>query len=602
MNINDRFKRISLSSKVSSEWRPIRITINYDALEGKDNDPLSCQYIGQKIENPIEGTHICEEQDILTEKQISSIKGTMTNVANFLSNTLQVQSFLDPITIEGVNETVILNNTDFVIMVSSQFSNSLVAFAIPLELEDLYSRPYLALIKFNPRHTPAEVINDSDWNNEFYYTVLHEITHALGFSSDLYEKYHPHENPEPYKNPVCQFTKYGKNFTFLVTPYSHIFAKKRFGVETFTGDDGKSCPSGIELEDGGTSATALSHLEYRTYYTEYMIGQEFGSDGPFPRFTDATMAILLDTGNYKVNWANLKPLVFGHPESIDGKPIPGFAIDPPQYSFHPNYLINYSEQSRNVDFTGFDYKHYGQGIHMIHESQVNCSNDEYKQYCIAKDSFYNPKKQSYISSNMFADYQLITDPFHICEKGKAIIPGIERCSDYTCHGYESFNLKISKNEGEIEITCNKQNAGKELSYKVVYIDENGNAHIFDSYYRCPDPERFCRTMKLSSMYFDKDPLDPNTKVLEGEPQEKPEWNFDYSDLYNETEQGNESEYINPTIKNNNNFKKGYIALIVTGSLAIITIICIVIFFLFAKKPNIPDSMENYLNDINENKE
>ena len=64
-----------------------------------------------------------------------------------------------------------------------------------------------------------------------------------------------------------------------------------------------------------------------------MIGEEVGSPVPFLRFTDATLAVLLDTGNYKVNWANAKPLVFGHPESINGKPISGFAIDPPQYSF-----------------------------------------------------------------------------------------------------------------------------------------------------------------------------------------------------------------------------------------------------------------------------
>ncbi|EAY11997.1 GP63-like [Trichomonas vaginalis G3] len=301
MSIIDRFKRISLFNATSSEWKPIRITINYDALEGKDNDPLSCQYIGQKIENPIEGTHICEEQDILTEKQISSIKGTMTNVANFLSNTLQVQSFLDPIPIIYRKIRQVFKNSDFIISVSSRYSNSYAAIAFPILLDEIYSRPYFATIYFNPKFTPNKPVNEDDWNNEFFYAVLHEITHALGFDKDFYSFYHPREDPKPYKKPTCRLKKYGKNYTFLVTPYSHIFAKKRFGVETFRGDNGKTCPSGIELEDGDTGETSSSHLKLRTYNTEFMTCDEVGSPGPFFRFTDATMAVLMDTGNYKVN-------------------------------------------------------------------------------------------------------------------------------------------------------------------------------------------------------------------------------------------------------------------------------------------------------------
>ena len=137
----------------------------------------------------------------------------------------------------------------------------------------------------------------------------------------MFESYHPYESIEFYKNPVCKLTKYGKNYSFLVTPYAHIYAKKRFGVETFIGDNEQSCPSGIELEDEGSDASAGSHLETRTYYNENMIGGDILFHNPFLRFTDATIAVLMDTGNYKVNWANAVPLVYGHPESIDGKPI-----------------------------------------------------------------------------------------------------------------------------------------------------------------------------------------------------------------------------------------------------------------------------------------
>lgn len=391
-NYDDRIKnatiraghnRVSLSNKISSKWKPIRITVNNDILEGKEESPLSCYNVGQIIEYDDERVHTCEEQDIITQKQITTIRQTMDNVVNFLSNTLKVQSIIGSIRYGEGNEAIEFNNSDFVIMTSHRYSSSFVASAMSLDTDDTYWRPTIGMIYFNTRDIPNEPVNESDWKNEFFFTVLHEITHALGFSNNMFEHYHPHENPEPYKDIICKLTKYGKTFSFLVTPHSHIFAKKRFGVDVFTGDNGTSCPSGIELEDGGSEGTAGSHLEMRTYYTEYMIGMVTYSNGPFVIFTDATMAVLLDTGNYKINWANIKPLVYGHQESINGNPIPGFAIDPPQITFPSNYLTIINEGTR-IDLTGFDYRYYGSGKVIYPESRVNCNDEIFVQYCQAK--------------------------------------------------------------------------------------------------------------------------------------------------------------------------------------------------------------------------
>ncbi|EAY20145.1 GP63-like [Trichomonas vaginalis G3] len=248
-------------------------------------------------------------------------------------------------------------------------------------------------------------------------TILHELTHTLGFALNFFEKYHPPESTEVYKDPVCKLTKYKKNYLFLVTPNAHVYAKKRFGVETFIGDNGTSCPAGIEMEDGGSIGTAGSHLEARTYNSENMIGTDIGYPVPFLRFTDATLAVLMDTGNYKINWANAKPLVYGHPESIDGKPISNFAIDPPQFHFPSNYLMT------TQDFTGFDYRHYGSGEEFDIVSNIPCDNEFYSPYCNAMDSFYNPKKETYIGSSIFVDLQLLPKPSQVCEEGKAILPG-----------------------------------------------------------------------------------------------------------------------------------------------------------------------------------
>ncbi|EAY02379.1 GP63-like [Trichomonas vaginalis G3] len=429
------------------------------------------------------------------------------------------------------------------------------------------------MIVFNPRATPEKVVNETDWDNNFYMTILHELTHALGFGDTLFKDYHPYENPEPHKNPVCKLTKFGRDYTFLVTPYSHIFAKKRFGVETFIGDNNTNCPAGIELEDGGSSGTAGSHLEYRTYNTENMVGEDINYPVPFLRFTDAMLAILMDTGNYKVNWANAKPLVYGHPESIDGKPIPDFAINPPQLSFPSNYLISPN------DFTGFDYNHYGNYDYLHQQSDVDCQNPQFDLYCKAKDTFYNPKNFPYFYANILADFQTIPYPSQVCEKGKAILPGLtftEYCYDYVCHGYDSFEIKISE---KVIITCNKENAGLSSYYQLPMSDEEGNIQIENRIFTCPDPERFCRTMKLSSMNFDKDPLDPNTKVLEGEPQEKPEWIFDYSDLEKEREKTNPPKKGSP-------LKVGYIVLIVIVALVVVAAIAVAVYFIYFQKENL----------------
>ena len=64
--------------------------------------------------------------------------------------------------------------------------------------------------------------------------------------------------------------------TFLTTPYAHIFAKNRYGVDKFIGDNGAECPAGIELENGGGDKTAFSHLEARTMLDDIMIGVNLG--------------------------------------------------------------------------------------------------------------------------------------------------------------------------------------------------------------------------------------------------------------------------------------------------------------------------------------
>ena len=91
-----------------------------------------------------------------------AIKGTMNNALKFLSNTLKVQSIIGPISIGEENETVEFNNTDFVIAASYRFSRTNIASALSVYLEEQYSRPYFAVIYFNPRKTPNKAVSEND--------------------------------------------------------------------------------------------------------------------------------------------------------------------------------------------------------------------------------------------------------------------------------------------------------------------------------------------------------------------------------------------------------------------------------------------------------
>ncbi|EAX96019.1 GP63-like [Trichomonas vaginalis G3] len=479
-------------------------------------------------------------------------------------------------------------DTDFALVATSyvhEDGSSEIAAAGSRDFIDSTFRPILGMVRFNPAFVPSTPSNLTDYDNNFFSTVLHELTHALGFMYPLFEHYHPINSTTPYgNNALCSFTKYGRKFTFLVTPYCHLFAKKRFGVETFYGDNGAKCPSGIELEDQGSSSTAGSHLEKRVYNSEIMVGDDTLTKIPFFRYSDATLSILMDTGFYQINWANAQPLVFGHPESIDGKPIEGFAIDPPQKSFPEKYLFDLTND------VGFDYRsitaYYNK---LILEEYIDCSNPFFQLYCgEARYAFYNPVKSPVISSDILADYQLTIYPELYCWNNTANLPGRltdvpqytnagdlkidDICGTYKCNNYESFDFTIKDADGKtITKTCSKKNINEEFNH-TLKAHYNNTEYIITKTNYCPDPERFCRTMKLSYMNFNKDPFDPNTKVLEGYPQTPPEWTFDYSDLDKELKAEK---------------KKLAIALGVTCGISVIVVVSIVLCCYFKKKKSQP---------------
>ncbi|EAY16082.1 GP63-like [Trichomonas vaginalis G3] len=270
LNISDGPRRESLGDSetfdVSDKWRPFRIKFNYDFMDGKKEYPLRCDRVGQVLDSGFR----CEKENVLTDAQRNALKQTIDNVIKFLQNTIKVKSLRFPIKVSNLEDygdfdEIVFNDADLGIVATSialDSTNSIIAAAAPRVFIKPSYRPYIGVMYFNPRFVPEKPCDYTDFESKFFYTVLHELTHAIGFLSSAYWSFHPYEQEDKlYITSTCQLTKYNKKYNFLVTPYAHLYAKKRFGVDKFYGDKNKSCPAGIELEDQGGQTTAGSHLE-----------------------------------------------------------------------------------------------------------------------------------------------------------------------------------------------------------------------------------------------------------------------------------------------------------------------------------------------------
>lgn len=510
----------SSSLKNGAHWKQIRIFFDYRYLDGTRMDYKMCKTAHKDVSWRKE-TYTCKQEHILTDEKIKIIKGTFNNIKSYLQRLLKVIPLTKPIKLINLHDYYFdhsehdtINDIDFYMAITSrprELDSPVFASASTIQIENLFMRPTQGCIYLNPTAIPNEIQNENSANNRFFFICVHEIFHVLGISSKNFKNFHPYEDRKPYSNPICKLSVKGKQMAFLTTPYAQKYAKKHYGVTIFEGDNGKICPAGIEFDNGEGHDTARSHLAQRTFFTELMTGATIQKEkGQFIRLTDASMALLQDTGNYKVDYRLVQPLVWGNPESINGHPIPNFALGSPQNVFPEAYIVN---ASRRFFFnTGFDYKYvaYSTRGHI-----PDCNDD--KEYCKGKN-FYNPNNQN-VGEQPDFDYMNFFYPTDICPRGKAMIPSTlagarPRCGEYACHGYSSFEWrfydKLKDPNSYITYTCNKSNIGKHIhSYTYLY---GRMAYYYLMY--CPDPERFCRSVKLHEMHFTRDTFEDEVSTVE----------------------------------------------------------------------------------------
>ena len=505
------------------ERQPIRITLDF--LLDSDEDPLQCTQVNQTVFWR-GGFYICTESDLVenSDQKKENLKQTMENVRDYLQNLLYVDRVTEPFEIDNhannyftlpSDRPLLAENTDFYLTVFIRTFGTLptIASAHAIQRDSLTKRPIQGSVYFHSKYLPTDVQNESSLSTDFFYITLHEIIHALGVSEASYKYFHPKEDNTPYENPLCELLdeETGKKHTFLVTPYSHKFAVMQWGVEEFISGD-KNCTSGIELEDGGNSGTAMTHPEARIGNQDLMVGVTIqGKNGPYQRLTPLTAALLLDTGNYDINWSKVQPLVWGNKDSIDGNYIKNFVMGPPAEVFPQQYIYR-PNADPYLDACGFTFKMIGV---LNLNTQFSCpasssDTDDHKAYCEA-EKFYNPNGDNEIGGNWPYDFQIIHLPTHqICSEGSACISGLTGCYQYTIdENNESFTLTLPNGVEygtPLLYQCNSSNVGKITNY---YDHQPEGSYVYNI--TCPPIKQFINTVRMmeNQQYLTENPFEDN---------------------------------------------------------------------------------------------
>lgn len=222
-----------------------------------------------------------------------------------------------------------IHNADFIFYVSARQTERChkgltVAYAAHCQQEAALDRP----IAGHANLCPESISTKPQELETLLSTVKHEILHALGFSVSLYAFFRDEDgNPrtqrkpdtgKPYLDEKLQLHKWSsstirkivrekwsvrggavrREIDMMVTPRVVEEVRNHF-----------DCPEleGAELEDQGGEGTALTHWEKRILENEAMTGTHTQN----PVFSRITLALMEDSGWYKVNYSMATPLSWG---------------------------------------------------------------------------------------------------------------------------------------------------------------------------------------------------------------------------------------------------------------------------------------------------
>ncbi|EAX90146.1 hypothetical protein TVAG_413150 [Trichomonas vaginalis G3] len=485
---------------IDERFQPIRITHDYRLINKTIVDNEMCNSIGESKTN-VFGTHTCTENDMITTEKYRVFYETCENVRNYLQNFLRVIPRKTSITTSKHSwsntyqggETITNSDLHFIfhgMPIGSGYSS--------IQIGNTYEIPsyYTYQIHFfvDPSSIPQYPSDDSGINSTFYYSILKSILSKLTTTSPTLSHLHPKFSTTYYPNPFCSFNANGIDFKVLTTPYAHGFAKKYYGTETFEGN--VTCPSGILVDSSGSPLPII-------YLQDILCNGLQRDSGPYSRVTDVTMAYLLDSGNYEVDWRYAKPMIYANKDYVNGNFIPNWPLGPPASTLPKWTFFNPANESLCV---GFEFNWWGCPET---NNKIDCSINQNLEFCKHKD-YYDPFGNE-IPGKSYYSYQNNNLPVYFCDKYQAVIPGMvdnhrvyDKCGYYYCaDDYSSFVIDLttdipSKTIYKLNCTYEGQNYSFRQTNNVYYVDRT----VY-----CPDPQRFCRIRNDYYKSFESNPFE-----------------------------------------------------------------------------------------------
>ena len=237
------------------------------------------------------------------------------NIANIFQDKQKYEGF----TRNDMNQSIINNelNEDLVILVRTK-NGDIDDMAECLEKSKVIKtnndgRPIIGYIVINT-DLYTKIDNDLEHKKEFFsYLFLHQITHILGFNKTTLTKNKHTNNHINIKTKIinrvnASFDIYNENKTIIYGSELIKKAKNYFKCQESILTDG------IELEDKNTCDDEYIHWESRILLGDYMTTDIYLHEQVI---SDFTLALLVDTGFYQVNYYTGDLMKFGKNQGCD---------------------------------------------------------------------------------------------------------------------------------------------------------------------------------------------------------------------------------------------------------------------------------------------
>lgn len=259
----------SLRFLQAQPYEQIRILIDYTTLDGLNtiSDELK-----SNVKKVVEGAKSVIESIIQLKRLTKKIRISKCN--KYISIAEDIQTV-------GVEADLIIFP-----FVDTEMQGATKAFASTCVISSRNSRPVAGFIGFT-KNLNSDKIN---WLDYYTNIAVHELTHVLGFNSDLFDAFvDENDNAIPINKTLQEIEVDGVKRKIIVSPKALEAARKHF-----------NCPElrGIELENQGGLGTIGSHWESRIMLTEFMVGFTYDE----ATLSDITLAFLEDSGWYKTNY------------------------------------------------------------------------------------------------------------------------------------------------------------------------------------------------------------------------------------------------------------------------------------------------------------